>query len=878
METNRKSITLIDGNSLMFRSYYATSYTGNLMKNREGIYTNALFGFCNMVNRLLTEEVDYAFVAFDAGKKTFRHQQYADYKGTRKPLPEELRMQIPLIKEYLDILKVKRAESLEFEGDDLIASVARLSMEDFDEIRVITGDRDLLQLVNGKITVCLTKKGIGELDEYNEGNFREKTGMTPGQVVEYKAIVGDASDNLPGVKGVGDVTAIKLLGEYGNLDAIYQNLNKLTPRVRAAFEESREMAYRCRYLATLKSDIKLDFEALDLRIKKYDVDALIEFFQKMEFNAFLKKLNQQKIVPLSSTVTIVNDPSTNLSDWLKEDAYVNMESFGASYYQGKFLGISFVASQKQLFLTAEAVLGNPAVRTYLEDPKYKKKTFDFKAMKVVLTRVGINLQGVTDDFMLAAYLINPAFGSDDIKKTMDNFCANSLAFYENIYGANTKMKIPPIEIYAKYSVDKGLLLRNLDHEIHEKLEQIEVLDLYRTELQLSEVLAEMERNGLLIDLKELEINGKEMTAKAESIQEDIYFIAGEEFNINSPKQLGEILFEKLHLPHGKKNKTGYSTNVDILDKLAKDYVIAREILEYRTYTKLISTYINGIRDLADQDHFIHPLYKQALTLTGRLSSVEPNIQNMPIRSEEGEVIREFFISRWPNGVIMSADYSQIELRVLAHMANDPVMIEAFAKSIDFHTQTAARLNDIPAEQVTKEMRRVAKAINFGIIYGMSAWGLSEAINISQYDANVYINKYFYTYQRTKAFLDETVANARKDGYTKTLFNRRRYIPEATSDNATLRNFGDRTAMNAPIQGSAADIIKIAMNRISQRMKKEHLRSLMIAQVHDELVFDCLPEEVETMKKMVEHEMEHATELRVHLNADVAVGKNWAQAK
>lgn len=877
MSNNYKQITLIDGNSLMFRSYFATAYRGNLMKTKDGVYTNALYGFCNMLNGILTE-VDYAFVAFDAGKQTFRHQEFTEYKGTRKPLPDELRMQIPYIKKYLDILNIKRKESLDFEGDDYIASVAHQAYDEFDEIKIITGDKDLLQLVNDKVKVYLTRKGVGELEEFTVENFYEKMNILPEQVIDYKGLVGDASDNLPGIKGVGEKTAIKLLNEYHTLEGIYDHIEDITGKTKQLFIDNKEMGFQCKRLATLHRDIPLDFSFEDLKVQEYDIDELISFFQEVEFYSLLKKLNKHKVIEINNDLEIISDKNKSLKDILNADCYINIEVFPTNYYYGKMLGLSFVNNDHQIFFTREVVLHNIDLKNYLEDNKYAKNTFDYKMLYVTLKKHNIEIRNVKFDLMLAAYLINPAFSSEDFKKTVDNFSTNDIAYYDNIYGTNTKMKIPDLEIYAKFSVDKGLMIQKLEKEISDELKKLDLENLYEIELQLSKVLGDMELNGLLIDINRLDLIGKDLAAKALDVAEDIYFIAGEEFNINSPKKLGEILFDKLHLPHGKKNKTGYSTNVDVLEKLAQDYKIAKEVLEYRGYIKLITTYVNGLKDYVDELNYIHPLYKQSQTLTGRLSSVEPNIQNMPIRTEEGQLIREIFISRFPEGLIISSDYSQIELRILAHMSNDPNMMDSFNNSVDFHSQTASKIYDVDLTQVTKDMRRTAKAINFGIIYGMSAWGLSETINISPLEADIYINKYFDTYSKVKEFLDEIVANVKKDGYTKTIFNRRRYIPEAISSNANLRGFGERTAMNAPIQGSAADIIKVAMNRIAQKIKDKNLKSIMIAQVHDELVFDCPKEEVEIMEKLIKEEMENAVSLKVKLTAEVNKGKNWAEAK
>lgn len=871
---NKKTITLIDGNSLMFRSYYATAYRGILMQTRNGLYTNALYGFCNMFITLM-DDLDYAFVAFDAGKQTFRHQEYKEYKAKRKELPEELRVQIPYIKKYLDIMKIYRDERLDYEADDLIACVANKMYNDFDEIRIITGDKDLLQLVNDKISVYLTKKGVGELDEYNKENFYEKAGFHPEQTVDFKGLVGDASDNLPGIKGIGEKTAIKLLKEFPTLEDIIANADKLPGKTGTLIKENKDEGLKCKYLATLICDIDLDITPEDLKVEEYDYQELVNFFQEMEFNSFLKRLPQKKSKkPFIKPEIIKGDSKLDLN----EDSYLVAEVFGDNYFRGEFLGFGLISETKRYFFTKDAVLSNQDLKAYLEDPKYAKKTFDYKKLYFVLKRNGIDLKGVSLDLMLAAYLINPAYGSDDIKITADNFLNNDLPFYENIYGANKKMAIPDFQVYTKYSIQKCEVIKELENNVWDTLKEQNLVSLYEIEQELSEVLAEMELNGLPVDLKHLENIGTELSVKAEEIAAEIYQIAGEEFNINSPKQLGEILFEKLHLPHGKRTKTGYSTSVDVLEKLAADYPIARLVLDYRGYNKLVTTYVNGLKDAVDEKSYLHPIYKQALTQTGRLSSVEPNIQNIPIRTEEGQMIREIFISRFSDGYILTADYSQIELRILAHLSGDAKMIEAFNHAVDFHKQTAGLIYEVDAEAVTKEMRHTAKAINFGIIYGMSAWGLSESLGISPLEANIYINKYFDTYREVKRFLDETVANAKRDGYTKTVLNRRRYIPEINSTNKNLSNFGERTAMNAPMQGSAADIIKIAMVNIRRRMKKAGLKALLIAQVHDELVFDCPKDEVNILKDLVKEEMESAYSLKVKLTVEVGIGKNWAEAK
>ncbi|MDD3107571.1 MAG: DNA polymerase I, partial [Bacilli bacterium] len=787
--SNDKKITLIDGNSLMFRSYYATAYTGNLMQTSKGQYTNALFGFSNMLTKLLEENNEYVFVAFDAGKQTFRHQEYQEYKGTRAKLPDELREQIPLIKKYLDILKIKRLESLEYEADDLIATMATIQYDNFKEIKIISGDKDLLQLVNGKIKVFLTRKGVGELEEFNSENFFEKMGFYPHQMVDYKGLVGDPSDNLPGIKGIGEKTAIKLLSDYQSIENIYQNISELKGKTKELFENGKEIAYQCKHLATLKKDISIDIDREELLVGQINIDELVSFFQEMEFTSLLKRINKQTIGKKQEDNHI-----WHLIDSIDEANKINFskqsiiipEIFGSNYYKGNFLGLGILMDKEAYFITKKIISTSMKVKQFLEDSSYEKKTFDYKALLVVLAQESINLEGVIFDLLLDSYLINPAYSADDFKRVVDNFISNNLPYYDNVYGANTKMAIPDEKVYGEYAINKAIILSELYDNICKKINDIDAMYLSELELNLAKVLGKMELSGLKIDIEHLKFIGKEFNQQVEIISKQIYELAGEEFNINSPKQLGEILFEKMKLPHGKKNKTGFSTNVDVLEKLAVDYEIASLILKYRGYVKLISTYVNGIIEVTDNNQFIHPLYKQALTSTGRLSSIEPNIQNMPIRTEEGQVIREVFVSRFEGGSIISADYSQIELRVLSHIAEDDKMIDAFKHTIDFHAQTASEIFDVKREDVTKEMRRAAKAINFGIIYGMSAWGLSEALNISPLEANIYINKYFYTYDQAKACLDRFVSEPKANGYSLTLFNRRRYLPEIKSENANVR--------------------------------------------------------------------------------------------
>lgn len=879
-------ILLIDGNSLMFRAYYATAYTGNLMQNKSGLYTNAIFGFCNMIHKLVNEDVDKVFVAFDAGKQTFRHKQFDEYKGGRKPMPDEFRVQIPYIKQYLDIMNIKHFECLDYEADDLVAAYAVLSNTEENDIKVVSGDKDLLQLAKGNITVALTKKGITELDEYTESNFKEKMGFYSYQVPDYKGLVGDSSDNLPGIKGIGEKTALKLLEQYDTLENIINSVNELKGKVQSSILENQEIGLTCKKLATLKSDFTVPYSLDEISKQKPNYTELIEFFKMLDFNSFLKKIEkemisnsnenkkEEKVIEEKIFDVKIADENYDFSSFT--DSYIILETVKENYYNDDFIGISILTEdlKNQVFVPLNIIDKNISLKTYLES-NYNKKTFDYKRLYVTLKQKDININNVIFDALLATYLINPSFVNEDLKIVLENFNDTNLKYDENIYGKGAKTIIPELSIVASHSINKCLALHETVNIILENIKENEQENLLEIEIKLSSILGDMELNGLKVDSLVLKQIGEELSIKQKEVETKIYEIAGEVFNINSVKQLGEILFEKLSLPSGKKNKTGYSTSVEVLEKLAPNFEIARLVLEYRAVSKIISTYVNGLFDLMNENNFIHPLYKQALTQTGRLSSVNPNIQNMPIRTEMGQVIRKAFISRFENGKIMSSDYSQIELRVLAHMSNDEPMINSFNSSEDFHTNTASWLYEVDPKDVTKDMRRTAKAINFGIVYGMSAWGLSESINITPFEANMYIMKYFNTHHKVRQFLDDVVIDAKNNGYTKTLFNRLRYIPELLSSNKNLASFGERTAMNAPIQGTAADIIKMAMVKVSEAMKG--MKSILIAQVHDELLFDVHPEELETLEKIVKEAMESVVELKVPLIVECGSGNNWLES-
>ena len=888
---------LIDGNSLMFRAYYATSYTGNLMKTSTGLYTNAVFGFINMVSKLLESKPDYVFVAFDKGKQTFRHLAFDEYKGGRKPMPEEFRVQIPYIKEYLDVINVKREERIDFEADDLVASVSKLAEDNnIDEIMIVSGDKDLLQLVRNNVKVCLTKKGISELEEYNKDNFFEKMGFNANQIPDYKGLVGDSSDNLPGIKGIGEKTAVKFLAEYGTLENLVNNVDNLKGKTKELIEQEKETGLTCKRLATLVYDIDLGFGLDDIKYKEPNKENLKEFFTALEFKSFLARLDsssksntidEQKESTSDKTSQLleinvdysITDRNYDYNQFLGKKVIVLPEVFGENYYNGEFLGLSVACDGKYTFIDKDECLNSLTLKKLLENSN-DLITFDYKKLYVVLRKCGVKVRIPSFDLLLAIYLIDSRRGNEDFKACLGEDNEYKLSSNEDIYGKGAKASVPELDVLAKYSVEKCFVLEKVYNSFLEKIKNEGLIDLFKCEIELSKVLGDMEINGLIVSKDSLKKCEEELTIKQKEYGREIYKEAGCEFNINSPKQLGEVLFVNMGLPSGKKNKNGYSTDVSTLEYLAGlGKRIARLVLDYRKVTKIISTYVNGLYGLMDENSYIHPLYKQALTITGRLSSVEPNIQNMPIRDDVGKVIRQAFISRYIpfDGKIVSLDYSQIELRVLACMANDEKMIEAFNSNVDFHRATAAWIFDKDPSLITDHERSSAKAINFGIVYGMSAWGLSESIGISPKEAKLYIEKYFSNYPGIDAFIKNTINQAKIDGYTKTLFNRKRFIPELNSMNKTIYQFGERTAVNSPIQGTAADIIKFAMVRVGKFLEDNNYKSKLIAQVHDELVFDCIPEEIDSLIKGVKEIMESVVNLKVKLIAKSAIGDNWMEA-
>ena len=872
-----KKIIILDGNSVMFRAYYATAYTGNLMQARSGLYTNAIYGFVNMIQHILqTEDMTNIFVAFDKGKKTLRHQTYSEYKSGRSATPEEFLMQIPYIKEYLDVLGIKHLELDDYEADDIVGSMAYLAKDKFDEVMVVSGDKDLLQLAKGNIHVYLTKKGLTDLECYTEENFKSLMGIESSQMVDYKGLIGDNSDNLPGVPGVGPKTAAKLLDQYGSLEGIINNLDNLSGKLKENISTYKEQALRSKTLATLYLDVDLEYSVEDTLYVEPSKLELRKFYEKVEFKSFIKKLGEIEEEATKSSANVSLEYYYNNIDLLIEDlrnvdeCYFDVEVAKENYHKESVLGISVVVNNHGHFIEKDSIFNDVLIE---ELSKKKLYTIDVKKSYVSLKRLGINLNNFVFDLGLAAYIINPSYAASDIKSIYSHFIETNLSFSEEVYGKNTKFMIPSLEVYGKYSIDKVGYIKACKKEIDSVLTAEQNKLLYEVEIPLALVLGDMELSGFRVSKNRLNEIGEFVLSEINHLEKEIYELCGFEFNIASPKQLGEVLFEKLALAKGKKNKTGYVTNAETLEKLALIHPVPKKILEYRKYSKLYSTYVVGLLEEIYEDEKVHTIFKQSVTLTGRLSSVEPNIQNIPIRTEDGRLIRSAFIPS-DDSILVSADYSQIELRILAHVSKCKHMIEAFNNGEDLHASTAAKIYNINMSDVTKDQRRIAKAVNFGIVYGMSPWGLAEELNISTFEANDFINRYFMIYPEVKAYLDNVVKETKEIGYTETIFGRRRYMPEINSSNGALRQFAERTAKNAPIQGAAADVIKLAMVAVDKKFKELGLKSKLIAQVHDELVVDTINSEVEIVKKLLKEIMEGVVKLDVLLEAELSWGTNW----
>ena len=871
-----KKLILIDGSNIMFRAYYGTAYSGNLMQNSKGQYTNAVFGFVNMINSVLKEDFTHILVAFDKSGKTFRHDKFSDYKAGRKPMPEEFRSQIDLIKKSLDVLGVKQREIFLIEADDIIGTYSEAYYDQFDKIEIISNDKDMLQLINDKVSMRASKKGMQNYTSYTPEYLVESMGVKPNQITDLKGLMGDSSDNLPGIPGVGEKTAVKLLKEYQTLEGVLEHKDRIKGKLGERIREYFEDAILCKEIATIKTDVEFEFTLDEVEYKGVNEEEMLAFYKELELHSLIKRFNKKKPRKKKDFKYQVIDNIYDLEDILLDDSYITFETFNPYYHLAKTLGFGVVNKKGNFFVPYDLLHQSISFQMFLSDDKIKKNVFNVKMMRVCLMNDLYDIKGVEFDLLLAAYILNPNNTKDDFRVIVSNFEYDDVSYLEEVYSKGAKYHIPESEKYQVYAVKKAVAIKELKESLITALKDNNQFKLFKDiELPLASILAEMEFNGILVDRNKLGDLNKEVKEKIDNLTEVIYDLAGFEFNISSPKQLGEILFDKLQLPFAKKTRTGYSTNVDVLNKLKNHHPIIDKVMSYRTLTKLYSTYIVGLDNSVLKDGKIHTIYRQAFTSTGRLSSVEPNLQNIPIRYELGREIRKVFIPK-PGNKLLACDYSQIELRVLAHMAKEEVLIEAFNNNEDIHKKTAQQIFE--KTEISSLERRQAKAVNFGIIYGQSAWGLSEEINIGPKEAERFIKTYYTQFPGIKSFMDKVIKDATALGYVETLYNRRRYLPELNSSVYMQKEAGKRNAMNAPIQGSAADIMKIAMIEIDKEMKKQNCKSQLLLQIHDELVFDIDSHEVALMEKLVSDTMENCVKLLVPLKVDAALGNNLYETK
>ena len=870
----REKIVLIDGHSILNRAFYGVPD----LTNSEGLHTNAVYGFLNIMFKILDEEKpEYLTVTFDVHAPTFRHEMYQEYKGTRKPMAEELRQQVPVIKEVLKAMNIEIIEQAGLEADDLLGTISHQCEKEGLDVSIISGDRDTLQLATEHIKVRIpkTKQGKTEIEDYLAADVKERYGVTPTEFIDVKALMGDTSDNIPGVPGIGEKTATKIIQEYKTIENAYEHVEELKPpRASKNLKEFWEQAQMSKTLATIKLDAETGFDLKGARHGNPYTKEAHELFQKLQFKNLLGRFDVETSANDVEAAFCEVTGKAAIEKIFKEAEKAGKVGVAFSRDEGNVLplfahpsGIGRIAlcyaEKKTVTIPCDMEIDFETLAGMISDLAGKVKVFSMCGLKEYLNYLPQAKRENSFDVIVAAYLLNPLksdYDYEDVAREQLGLLIDEKA------EESTKACY---EAYTAYMAVEPL---------NRKMEEAGMTELFREiEMPLVFTLYEMEQAGIRVEGEALKVYGDQLGSRIVELEKEIYDMAGETFNINSPKQLGVILFEKLEMPHAKKTKTGYSTAADVLDKLASEYPIVAKILEYRQLTKLKSTYADGLATFIGPDGRIHGKFNQTITATGRISSTEPNLQNIPVRMELGRLIRKVFVPK-EGCVFVDADYSQIELRILAHCSGDEQLIQAYREARDIHRMTASQVFHVPFDEVTDLQRRNAKAVNFGIVYGISSFGLSQDLSITRKEAARYIEHYFETYPGIKTFLDQCVADAKEKGYAVTLFGRRRPVPELKSSNFMQRSFGERVAMNAPIQGTAADIIKIAMIRVSDELKKRNMKSRMILQVHDELLIEAAEEEVDEVKKILKEEMEHAASLSVPLLADMHTGKNWYEAK
>lgn len=879
----KEKFLLIDGSSLIFRAFFAIRN----LTTKDGIHTNGVYGFLNMYNKALEiVEPDYVMVAFDKAGPTFRNKDYQAYKGTRDKTPPELSTQFGILKDILNSLNVIHLDMQDYEADDIVGTLSKKAGEAGIESYMLTGDRDYFQLVDEDAYVLYTKKGISELEIYDIDKIKETYDVTPLDLIEVKGLMGDQSDNIPGVPGVGEKTAIKLVKEYGTIENIYENIDKIKgKKLVENLRENETTAYLSKKLGTIFTDVPIEYELSDFKIKEPNREELYEKFKKLEFNRFMEMFSVEKkqaeedgefevnsIEAIDEYLSkIAIDKELFFEIFTDDDNYINCDI--------KYIGLSSPSMESVMIIDfkKDKDIFISRFKNILEDKNLMKVSFDVKKAIYLLDKYGIELEENYMDILLLSYLVDPSRNNIDISDVSSHYLNKEISSQEEFLGkGKSKKSFDEIEKddRDKYISNYINTIKMSRPKLIEEIDELGMKELYYSiELPLINVLAKMEIAGVKVDKTVLDEIDIELTREIDQLELEIKDRAGVDFNVNSPKQLGEVLFEKMNLPVIKKTKTGYSTNAEVLEKLINVDEIIPKILRYRAIKKIKSTYIDGLYPYIMEDGKIRSIFRQTITATGRLSSTEPNLQNIPIRTPEGRLIRKAFVCE-EGHKLLSADYSQIELRVLAALSKDDNMLDAFKHGIDIHTKTASEVFDTPLEEVTKDQRANAKAVNFGIVYGISDYGLSQDLNISRKQAKEYIDNYLESYPNISKYMDDIIIHAKDKGYVETLFNRRRYVPELQSKNFTVRSFGERIALNTPIQGSAADIIKVAMVKVYNRLKKENMKSQIILQIHDELILDVYEDELEEVSKILKEEMESAVVLDVDLLVDMEVGDNW----
>ena len=876
-------IILLDGNSLSYRAFYAMP----ALKNKKGLYTNSVYGFTLMLERILEDtKPKYALVAFDKGKETFRHKSYEAYKGTRDKTPTELVEQFGYVRELIESYGIKYEEHLDYEADDIIGSYAKIAEKAGLEVIIVSGDKDLTQLASDNITVYYTKRGVTEIDYYTPEFINEKYGLTPQQIVDMKGLMGDKSDNIPGIPGVGEKTAIKLLAEYETVENVLENIDNISgKKLKERLTEGKEDAILSKKLATIFTDVPVDNKIEDLTFKE-DREKKKELFEKLEFVSFLRKLSQENsAADESETETeeekIKKDIEIQIADKDTKldfkNSSLHIECYTEDYQNSDVLGVSVYVGDTAYIFSEENFFDNKYAIEYLQSQE-EKTVYDIKKIIYIAKKNNKKINGDVFDIKIANYLIDVTSKSE-IDKIVFNYLGEIISSNEEIYGKGAKRSLPIQEVLNSYIAKIAASILEVKPLMIKRLEEENMLDLYKNiEIKVARVLANMEFEGIHVSKKALDEMSHEFDERIKVLEGSIYTLAGSEFNIASPKQLGVVLFEDLGLPVVKKTKTGYSTAVEVLEQLQYKHDIIPLIMEYRTLTKLNSTYAKGLVKDITREGKIHTRYEQTLTQTGRLSSVNPNLQNIPTRIEEGKKIRKAFIPASNDRVILSIDYSQIELRVLAHIAQDKGMIDAFKHDVDIHTKTASDVNGVPLDEVTPTMRREAKAVNFGIVYGISDFGLSNNLGITRKRAKEFIEKYLETFKGVDKYMTDIVEFAKEHGYVETLYNRRRSLPEINAKNKIIANLNARIAMNTPIQGTAADIIKIAMISAYNYIEESKVDAKLLLQVHDELIFDVSKDILEEFTDKMVTIMEEAANLDVKLKAEASSGPSWYEAK